>query len=161
MSKKWSRSTQCHHLNTFNSTWVPNAVYQVSMSSASWFRRRRFLKVFIIYGPGSHLGHVTWNIWTNFHANIPWRSIWNLASNSLVFFEEKFENVESKRPWTKVSEWPWPWVVINRNVLIYLTICTNFHLTGFNSFLEIYILSIFLYKNKSDQTWLCCKINQG
>ena len=30
------------------------------------------------------------------------------------------------------------WVIINRHVLIYFTICTNFHLTGFNSFLQIY-----------------------
>ena len=40
---------------------------------------------------------------------------------------------------------------INCHVLIYLTICTNFHLTGFKSFLEIYSLSIFPYKNKRDQ----------
>ena len=65
-------------------------VYQVSRSSVSWFRRRRFLKVFIICGPGGHLGHVTRNIWTNFHPDIPWRLLMNLASNCLVFFEEKF-----------------------------------------------------------------------
>ena len=29
------------------------------------FMRRRFLKVFTIYGSGSHLGHVTWAIYTN------------------------------------------------------------------------------------------------
>ena len=43
---------------TNDSTWVPDAAYQVSRSSASWFRRR-FLKVFTIYGHGGHLGHVT------------------------------------------------------------------------------------------------------
>ena len=48
------------------STQVPDAVYQVSRSSASWFRRR-FLKFFTIYGHG----HVTWNIWTNFHSPHP------------------------------------------------------------------------------------------
>ena len=57
-------------------------------------------------------------------------SIWNLASNGLVFFfwEKKFDNVESEWPWTKVNEWPWPWVDINHHVLIYLTIYTNFQL---------------------------------
>ena len=51
--------------------------------------------------------------------------------------------------------------VINHHVLIYLTACTDFHLTGFNSFLEIYSLSIFPYKNKRDQILPCCKISQG
>ena len=54
-----------------------------------------------------------------------------------------------------------PWVVINHHVLIYLTLCTNFHLSGFNSFLEVYSLSIFPYKNKRDQIWSCCKIGHG
>ena len=27
-----------------------------------------FLKVFTIYGQGGHLGHVTWNIYINFHS---------------------------------------------------------------------------------------------
>ena len=46
------------------STQVPDAVYQVSRSSASWFRRR-FLKFFTIYG------HGYLNIWTNFHSSHP------------------------------------------------------------------------------------------
>ena len=70
--KKCSMSTQCHHLNKFGCTWVPDGVYQVSRSSASWFWRW-FLKVFTIYGPGRHLSHVTRNIWTHFHPNITWR----------------------------------------------------------------------------------------
>ena len=36
---------------------VPNAVYQDSASKLSWFWRRRFLSVFIIYGHGGHLVH--------------------------------------------------------------------------------------------------------
>ena len=31
---------------------VPNAVYQISRSSVSWFRRRSFFKIFTIYGHG-------------------------------------------------------------------------------------------------------------
>ena len=67
-------------------TWVPNALYHVSMLSASWFLRRWYLKVFTIYGHECHHGHVTRIIWTNFQTNIPCsRSIWNLASNRLMF----------------------------------------------------------------------------
>ena len=46
-------------LNKFGSTRAPNVVYQVSRSSASWFRRI-FLKVFTIYGPGCHFGHMSY-----------------------------------------------------------------------------------------------------
>ena len=35
--------------------------------------RRRFLKVFTIYGNGGHFGHLTWIVWTNFRSPIPWR----------------------------------------------------------------------------------------
>ena len=35
--------------------------------------RRRFLKVFTIYGHGGHLGHVTWTIYTNFRSPFPRR----------------------------------------------------------------------------------------
>ena len=38
------------------STRVPDAVYQVSKSSASWFRRKRFLKFFTII----YMGMVMW-----------------------------------------------------------------------------------------------------
>ena len=37
-----SRSTQGHHLNKLNNTRVPKAAYQISMSQAFWFRRRKF-----------------------------------------------------------------------------------------------------------------------
>ena len=49
-------------LNKFGSNRVPDVVHQISRSSVSWFRRKRFLKVFIIYGTGSHLGHMPKNI---------------------------------------------------------------------------------------------------
>ena len=34
------------------------------------FQGHRFFKVFTIYGHGSHLGHVTWTVWTNFRSPI-------------------------------------------------------------------------------------------
>ena len=42
--------SQGHYLNKCGSTRSPNAECQVSRSSAFWFRRRRFFKVFTIYG---------------------------------------------------------------------------------------------------------------
>ena len=50
---------------------VHNATYQVSWKSARRFRRRRFLKGFIIYGPGGHLGHVTNIMSSDFHFLVP------------------------------------------------------------------------------------------
>ena len=64
-------------------------------------------------------------------------SIWNLASNGFVFFRKRsLKMFKSEWSWIKVNEWPWPSVVINHHGLIYLIICTKFHLTCFNSFLE-------------------------
>ena len=146
-------------MNKFGSTWVLDAVYQVSRSSALGSEEGDFWK-FLPY-MGLEVILVMWprTIARFFIPTSHGGSIWNLDSNGHVFFEEKkFENVESEWPWTKVTEWPWPWIVINCYVLIYLTICTSFHLTGFNSFLEIYSLSIFPYKSKRDQIWPCCKI---
>ena len=36
-------------------------------------REEDFWRVFIIYGHGSHLGHVTWTPYANFRSPIPWR----------------------------------------------------------------------------------------
>ena len=36
-------------------------------------REEDFFKVFTTYGHGSHLGHVTRSVWTNFCSPIPWR----------------------------------------------------------------------------------------
>ena len=38
--------------------WTNLVAYQVSRSSAFWFQKRWFFKIFTIYGHGSHLGHV-------------------------------------------------------------------------------------------------------
>ena len=112
-----------------------------------------FFNCFSIYGPGIDLGHVTLNIWTRIFISLSHLgSIVNSASNGLgVFWGKKFENVESECQWMALT--------LGCHVLIYLTIWTNFHLTGFNSFLEIY--RFFQYTNKRDQFWPCCKIGQG
>ena len=46
-------------MKNLGSTHIDNATYQVSRSSVYWFWRRRFFKVFTIYGHGGHVGHVT------------------------------------------------------------------------------------------------------
>ena len=90
---------------------------------------RRLHMKFGFKWPSVFLGKEVWK-W--------WKAPCHLASNGLVFFLGK-EVWKCKSEWTstKVIQWPWPGVVLNRHVLIYLTICTNFPLTGFNSFLEI------------------------
>ena len=46
-------------------------------------------------------------------------STWNVASIGLVAIEEKkFKNIGSERFGTKVSQWPWPLVLIKLHVLI-------------------------------------------
>ena len=125
MSYKWSRSTQSHHLNKlvvldYPMLYTKFQGHRALGSEEDFWRFLRYMgleailvmwprTVEQIFIPTSHGG-----------------SIWNLASNGLVFLEEKrLENVESEWPLTKVNEWPWPWVVINHHILIYLTICTR------------------------------------
>ena len=88
-------------------------------------------------------------------------SIRHLASNGFMFFEEKkFENVESEWPWT--SQWMTLTFSCHKSSCTYLFDCiyTNCHLTCLKVFLEIYKISIFLFKNKRDQIWSCCKVGQ-
>ena len=118
--KKWTRSTQCHHLNQFGSTWVIDALYQVSMSSASWFRRRTLFKIFTIYGLGSHLGHVTLNIWTNFHPNIPWRLKFGFKRPKCFLRKRSLKMLN-----LSVNEWPWPWVVMYSYIWLYIPTFTS------------------------------------
>ena len=84
-----SRSTQGHNLNTLGSTYIDNATYQVSRSSVYWFSRRRFFKVFIIYGHGGHVGRVTQLICINFHSHSPISFHMSFGSKSLNYFCEK------------------------------------------------------------------------
>ena len=48
-----------------------HAKFQDHRTSGS--EKRRFFKVFTIYGHGDHLGHVTWTIYTNFGSPFPGR----------------------------------------------------------------------------------------
>ena len=68
--KKYQRSTHGYRLSKLGSTAVPDSIYQVSTTSADWIQRRRFLKIFTIYGHGGHLGHVTRIIWAYFFRSL-------------------------------------------------------------------------------------------
>ena len=61
-------SFQGHHLNNFDSNWVPNAIYQVY---GHGFQTKRFLKIFTIYGHGSHLDYVIQLICIKNHSHSP------------------------------------------------------------------------------------------
>ena len=140
---------------TIGSTRVPDAVYQVSKSWASWFRRRRFLKFFTIYGHG----HVTWNIWTNFHS--PWR------------LHMKFGFSRPNGFWAEVWKC-WIWVTLDEDQWMTLTndihkgSCT--HLVDWiyqlwyhrlQQFLKNPWFYLFPIQKQKDQIWPCRKIGQG
>ena len=101
---------------------VTDAVYQVSRSSASWFWR----SFFIIYGHG----HVNWNIWKIFIPHIPWGLYMKFGFNRPDGFRAK----EVWKCWIRVTLEKCQWIFLNFHALIYLTICTDFHLTEFISF---------------------------
>ena len=90
----WKQIWPCHKNSqgqpkviiwNIGSTRVPDAVYHVSKSSASWFRRKRFLKFFtIIYKgmvmwPGTFeqifIPHISWRLHMKFGFNLP-SSFW-------------------------------------------------------------------------------------
>ena len=64
-------STQVHHLNKLCRARVTDAVYQVRSMGLLLLEKKVFLRIFTIYGHGSHLGHMTRIIWTNFRFPIP------------------------------------------------------------------------------------------
>ena len=69
-------------MNNLGSTHIHNATYQFSRSLVNWFWRRRFFKVFTIYGHGGHLGHVTHLICIYFHSYSPSSFHMNFGSKS-------------------------------------------------------------------------------
>ena len=75
-------------MKNLGSTRIDNATYSVSRSSVKWFWRRRFFKVFTIYGHGGHVGHVTQLICINFHSYSPLSFHMNLGSKCPTVFEE-------------------------------------------------------------------------
>ena len=117
-------------LLTCNFSWA-DRIHRIKSSSMNHFEIRWYWWIDVYW----------WQFYTYRHGTVisfpasNGGSIWNMASIGLAVSEEKkFEKVESEWPWTKVNEWSWPWVVINCHVLIYLTICTDFHHTEFISF---------------------------
>ena len=69
-----------------------------------WFWRRRFFKVFTIYGHGGHLDHVTQLICINFHSYSPSSFHLNFGSKSPNCFWEKHLTLKSEWPLIKVNE---------------------------------------------------------
>ena len=93
-----SRLTQGHHLNKLWWAGVPDATYQVSWKSACRLQRRRFWRVFTLYGRGSHFGHVTSIMSTNFRSPTQWGSTQNLALIGQAVLQKKmFEIVNDGR----------------------------------------------------------------
>ena len=64
-----------------------------------------FLKVFIIYGHGGHLGHVTWTIYINFLSPLPRRLHIKLALIGQTVSEEKTFEIVNGRTTTDAGPW--------------------------------------------------------
>ena len=62
-----------HYFRNFGRPPVPNDFCKDSATRHPWFWRRRFLKVFTIYGHGGHLGQWTAIILAVFHSPAPGR----------------------------------------------------------------------------------------
>ena len=69
LTKMGRRSTKGHHLKKFSSTQSTDTTYQVSSQSAQWFWRRKYFKIFTIYGHGDQVDHVTMTNWTNLRSS--------------------------------------------------------------------------------------------
>ena len=62
-----------HYFSNFGRPPVPNNLCKDSATRHPQFWRRRFLKVFTMYGHGSHLGQWMANILAIFHSPAPGR----------------------------------------------------------------------------------------
>ena len=87
----------------FGRTPIHNATYLSSRPSVYWFWRRRFFKVFTIYGHGGHVGHVTQLIYINFHSYYPSSFHMNFGSKLPYCFWEK-PYMPYLTLWDKISQ---------------------------------------------------------
>ena len=80
------------HFSNFGRSLVPDNLCKDSAIRHPRFWRSKFLKVFTIYGHGSHLGQWTATILATFHSTAPgWLQI-NLSNSGPEAPEEKFPN---------------------------------------------------------------------
>ena len=78
-------STSSYYLNKLDRPHIPNATYQVPRSSAFWFWRRRFLKVF-------------YHIWA-------WRPSWSCDQNVMYKFWLTYHKESSHETWVWLGQW--------------------------------------------------------
>ena len=98
---KGQRSNYNHHLNKHSRPWVPNAIYQDSISKLSWFWRRRFLGLFTIYGHSGHL--VQW------HGTVPTYCQYPFNREVILLLQNKFLLKSTKGLWRDVKNWFLRW----------------------------------------------------
>ena len=105
--KKWSRSTQGHHLKKKNGgSQVRCCIPSFKIIGLLVPKKKIFEVLFLPY-----MGMVVWSgkFEQIFILHIPWRLSKKFGFIGLaISLEKKFENVDSEWPWTMVNEWPWP-----------------------------------------------------
>ena len=94
-----------NYFSNFGRPLVPNDLCKDSAPRHPQFWRRRFLKVFIIYGHGGHLGRWTATILANFRSLNLWRRHMKFEQIGSVASEEKlFENVNGRTQGRRTDE---------------------------------------------------------
>ena len=109
LTVKRSMSRYDHYFSNFCRPPVPGDLGKDSATRHSRFWRRRFLKVFTIYGHGSHLGKWTATILAIFHSPAPGRlqmkfeQHWPRGSRGEVIW-----NSQHFSPYKSIAKQTWP-----------------------------------------------------
>ena len=151
-----SRSTQCQHFSELANTQVPDAKSQVSSPSACLFWRRKYLKIFTIYGHDGHLGHVSLTILSKFHWHIQCRLNMKYDFNwpSGFWGKEVIFCLTDLKPRSSndLGLWHTLWFVYS---------FTWLHPPASHDRLQYFCFTLFSSKSLKDQVWPSCKIGQG
>ena len=119
------------------------------------FGEEDFWRIFTIYGPGGHLGHVTSIMFIDFHFIVP------ESLHTIFFLEKQVLIFIFKCPGAKVKKWPWPSKLTYLHKFNKMSASTNFQVTGCNSFWKIHCFHFFLQKSLCYQIWPSRQIGQG
>ena len=107
-------STQNHHFSNFGRSSVPHNLCKDKGPGLIWLWRRRFLKVFTIYGHGSHFDQCTMLILAIFHSPAHGGSEWNLsntgpeASEEVIWNYQHFFHTNVWGPYKCIQKQTWP-----------------------------------------------------
>ena len=116
--------------------------------------KKIFETFFTIYGLGSHLGHVTSIMSSNFHFLLSESFHTKFGSERhSSFWENPVWIFLCTRPWVKVSKWYWPLILTYLHKFNKLSAPANFQVTGCYTFWKIHCFHFFPKKCLCNQIW--------